>query len=291
MFQMFSKFYKNSSLVKTCSFHSNKINQTFEPSLLLAKTWTEKMDPTGYWMSEKLDGIRALWNGSVFTSRLGNSFSAPDWFKEALPKHISLDGELWVGRDKFQKTVSIVKTFDNQNKNWKDLIYYIFDVPEMTVTFEERLNYLKEYYETVKEQPGGQYIRLVEHSKCQGLDHLKSTLKKIEDEKGEGIMLRKPGSLYVRSRSNTLLKVKTFQDMEAIIEEYEPGKGKYTGMTGSLVVKMRNGTKFSIGTGLKDNQRRNPPKIGQIITFKHQGFTEEGIPRFPIFVGERVDVK
>jgi len=124
MFQMFSKFYKNSSLVKTCSFHSNKINQTFEPSLLLAKTWTEKMDPTGYWMSEKLDGIRALWNGSVFTSRLGNSFSAPDWFKEALPKHISLDGELWVGRDKFQKTVSIVKTFDNQNKNWKDLIYY-----------------------------------------------------------------------------------------------------------------------------------------------------------------------
>jgi len=161
----------------------------------------------------------------------------------------------------------------------------------MTVTFEERLNYLKEYYETVKEQPGGQYIRLVEHSKCQGLDHLKSTLKKIEDEKGEGIMLRKPGSLYVRSRSNTLLKVKTFQDMEAIIEEYEPGKGKYTGMTGSLVVKMRNGTKFSIGTGLKDNQRRNPPKIGQIITFKHQGFTEEGIPRFPIFVGERVDVK
>ncbi|CAF4532125.1 unnamed protein product, partial [Rotaria magnacalcarata] len=61
---------------------------------LLAETWSEDIDPTDWWMSEKLDGVRAYWSGSNFYSRQGNLFHVPDFFKVALPK-IPLDGEIW----------------------------------------------------------------------------------------------------------------------------------------------------------------------------------------------------
>src|SRR5437868_6812014 len=76
------------------------------PPLLLAETWDGVTDPKGWWLSEKLDGVRAYWTGTGFSSRLGNVFHAPAWFTEGLPA-VPLDGELWLGRKQFQRTVSI----------------------------------------------------------------------------------------------------------------------------------------------------------------------------------------
>lgn len=71
-------------------------------SLMLAKVWDpETQDPTGWLMSEKLDGVRCFWNGSTMYSRNGNKFFPPKWFKDALPKDLALDGELWTKRDDF----------------------------------------------------------------------------------------------------------------------------------------------------------------------------------------------
>jgi DNA ligase-1 len=70
------------------------------PPLLLAHRW-EEQDPTGWWLSEKLDGVRAYWDGKQFISRLGNAYLAPDWFIEGLPE-FPLDGELFAGRGRFQ---------------------------------------------------------------------------------------------------------------------------------------------------------------------------------------------
>src|SRR5207302_10511676 len=50
------------------------------PPLLLAERWDGVMNLAGWWMSEKLDGVRAFWTGKVFQSRLGNVLHAPDWF-------------------------------------------------------------------------------------------------------------------------------------------------------------------------------------------------------------------
>ena len=77
--------------------------------LLLAENWTDGTDPTGWWMSEKLDGLRAYWDGEGFVSRLGNRFAAPPWFVEHLPAN-TLDGELWLGRKLFQRATSIVRS-------------------------------------------------------------------------------------------------------------------------------------------------------------------------------------
>src|SRR5947209_5359167 len=98
------------------------------PPLLLAHTWERDVDLTGWWMSEKLDGVRAYWNGARFVSRLGNTFHAPDWFRERLPEMV-LDGELWGGRKKFQRTVSTVRRQD-KSEAWREIVYVVFDAPK-----------------------------------------------------------------------------------------------------------------------------------------------------------------
>ena len=85
---------------------ANIPNITTKPPML-AKNWDKTMRPDGWWMSEKLDGVRAIWDGEHFRSRGGNIFHAPAWFKAGLPA-LPLDGELFVGRGKFNDAVSIV---------------------------------------------------------------------------------------------------------------------------------------------------------------------------------------
>src|SRR4030095_7170834 len=87
------------------------------PPLLLAHPWESHVDLTGWWMSEKLDGVRAYWDGKHFISRLGHRFHAPAWFTAGLPE-TPLDGELWGGRKNFQRTISIVRRQD-QSLEWK----------------------------------------------------------------------------------------------------------------------------------------------------------------------------
>ena len=81
------------------------------------------VNPTGWWMSEKLDGLRAYWDGKHFFSRLGNSFHAPEWFIRDLPQDMTLDGELFGGRGKFQSTVSIVKS--GPSDRWKGIKFHV----------------------------------------------------------------------------------------------------------------------------------------------------------------------
>src|SRR5438309_3061987 len=112
------------------------------PPLLLAESWDNVTDLTGWWMSEKLDGVRAYWDGKQFLSRQGNLFHAPDWFVEGLPS-VPLDGELWVARKAFQRTVGIVRRQDKPDI-WKEVKYLIFDAPAAGGPFEERMQFLQD---------------------------------------------------------------------------------------------------------------------------------------------------
>jgi len=255
------------------------------PKLLLAHKWEEKVDPTGWWLSEKLDGVRAYWNGKAFISRLGNSFPAPDWFIEGLPPDIPLDGELFGGRGKFQITVSVAKS-QGADTRWKGLQYRIFDAPGLNKPFEERMQTIRDWFDSHPTE----YAKVLKMQKCKGKAHMEEELKRIEEKGGEGLMLRKAKSLYVAGRSTTLLKVKSFQDAEAVIVAYEPGKGKHKGRVGAFSRKMASGKSFKVGTGLSDAERENPPPIGSIITYKFQELTPDGVPRFPSYVGIRTDV-
>lgn len=241
------------------------------PGVLLAKEWTPAVDPAGWLMSEKLDGLRAYWTGSEFQSRNGNVFHAPAWFAACLPTY-ALDGELWVGRGRFQDAVSIVRGHDSGDR-WESVRFLTFDAPDHPGAFEDRLAAL----------PRTAWTCPIEQQICRGVDHLREELARVELRGGEGLMLRAPGSLYERKRSSTLLKVKTFHDAEATVVGHEPGKGKHAGRLGALVCTFQGAT-FGVGTGFTDADRENPPAIGSVITFSYQELTRDGVPRFPTFV-------
>src|SRR5213594_3631469 len=121
---------------KTGADGSTDSDENAGPPLLLAESWDNATDLSDWWMSEKLDGVRAYWDGKQFLSRLGNIYHAPDWFIEGLPA-VPLDGELWIDRKKFQRTVSIVRRQDKSDL-WQEVRYLVFDAPERDDAFEAR---------------------------------------------------------------------------------------------------------------------------------------------------------
>jgi DNA ligase-1 len=254
------------------------------PALLLAHAWDNEQDLTGWWMSEKLDGVRAYWDGRQFLSRQGNRFFAPDWFTKGLLS-VPLDGELWIDRKRFQKTVSIVRRQD-AGQAWEVVRYVVFDAPEPGLPFEGRCRRITQ----VARLDGCPYVRALQQIRCEGIEHVQQELDRIESFGGEGLMLRQPGSLYVAGRSATLLKVKRFHDAEACVVQHLPGAGRHKGRLGALLVELPDGTRFSVGTGLTDAQREIPPPPGSLITFRFQELTDGGVPRFPSFVRVRADV-
>jgi len=255
------------------------------PPLLLAHPWANDIDLAGWWISEKLDGVRAYWNGKQFLSRQGNVFHAPDWFAEQLPD-VPLDGELWLARKSFQRTVSIVRRQDKSD-HWREIRYLVFDAPTQGGEFEQRVAYLKELVNPRK----AVNLQVHEHEQCRDIEHLRAELARVEALGGEGLMLREPGSKYEAGRSTTLLKVKTFHDAEAVVTAHLPGAGRHKGRLGALEVQLPDGTTFSVGTGLSDAQRNNPPAVGSTITFRYQELSDRGVPRFPSFVRVRTDAK
>lgn len=254
------------------------------PPLLLAHSWDNVQDLSGYWISEKLDGIRAYWNGKTFISRLGNEFYAPEWFVEGLPDMI-LDGELWAGRKKFQRATSIVRRQDRSD-HWKEITFVVFDAPAIAAPFEDRIAAIEKCLDPDKTP----YAKPIEQERCRDMDHLRAELQRVEKMGGEGLMMRRPGSKYEIGRSFSLLKVKTFHDAEAKVIGHQAGTGKHKGRLGSLLVELPNGIQFSVGTGLSDKERQAPPPIGSMITFRYQELSDIGVPRFPSYVGLRLDI-
>ncbi len=253
------------------------------PPLLLAESWDNAADLSGWWMSEKLDGVRAYWDGRQFLSRQGNVFHAPDWFVAGLPP-TPLDGELWMDRKKFQRTVSIVRRQDKTDL-WKEIRYLVFDAPAAPGGFEDRLNFVKE----TLAMPALVFARPHAHERCKDVTCLRAELARIESLGGEGLMLRQPGSAYAAGRSTTLLKVKTFHDADATVIAHQPGAGKHKGRLGALQVRLADGTEFAVGTGFSDRERSNPPPVGATITFRYQELSDGGVPRFPSYVRVRTD--
>jgi DNA ligase-1 len=182
--------------------------------------WNPSIDPTGWWMSEKYDGLRGYWDGQKLWSRKGNLIHAPDYFLAELPRDIALDGELWIGHGKFEETMSIVRS-ETPDDRWDRVRYLVFDAPQAKGTFEERMQFLRE---NVSE--GNRFVKVVAQERCHGVAQLLAERDRVVREGGEGLMLRQPESAYEARRSPTLLKVKPFDDAEATVIAHEPGKGK-----------------------------------------------------------------
>ena len=256
-----------------------------KPDLLLLKIYKDNVNIKGWLMSEKFDGVRAYWNGKKLISRGGKEFKSPLWFVKGFPP-FEIDGELWSKRGDFDNVSGIVRT-QTAHDGWQQLTYNIFEVPNQKGGLRNRLNVLKTY---LKNNPN-KYIKIIKQITCKDKKHLKKFLKEVENKDGEGIVVRNGEAPYIDKRTSQALKVKSFDDAECKVIGFNKGKGKYKNLVGSLACKMNNGKIINIGSGLSDELRKNPPKIGIIITFKYQGLTKNKKPRFPVFLKVREDMK
>jgi DNA ligase-1 len=248
------------------------------PPIMLAHKFENDFDPAGWWFSEKMDGVRAWWDGTNLISRQGNVYHAPDWFKSRFPS-FPLDGELWIERQAFQETISIVKRLE-ADERWKRVSFVVFDMPHHTGTFEERIEALEAWHH----QECAPYVKIHSQMKVRDHKHLADELKQYVKLGAEGLMLRRPSSPYEVGRSYHLLKVKIFQDAEAEVIGYTDGKGRHKGVVGALMVRTPEGVEFNIGTGLNDADRRNPPPIGSSVTYTFTEHSDDGVPKFAAYV-------
>ena len=239
--------------------------------------------PMQWLASEKLDGMRAYWNGENLVTRNNNKICAPTWFIEELPRNQHLDGELFIERGSFQKIISACRKKTPVDSEWRRITYQVFDLPNLSEPFKVRYKALKSLCNSLPA-----HIMCVDHNYCD-TEAVLPLLSELESLGAEGLMLRDPSSLYEPKRSHTLLKVKSFLDADATVIGYEEGTGKNEGRMGSLRCVLDDGTEFSIGSGFTDFQRCHPPSIGERITFSYFELTENGVPRFPVFIGIRGD--
>ncbi len=265
-------FFIFSLTLITSLFGSDKKN------LMLAKVYHADIDVREYLVSEKLDGVRARWDGKNLRSRNSKIFAAPFWFTANFPQE-TLDGELWSKRGDFAQISSIVNKKD-AHEAWKSLKLWVFDLPLEKSNFETRAQKIR----TIVHQANSSYLAVVEQSSVKNNVVLMHQFEKIIAKGGEGLMLHKKSAFYKHGRSNDLLKLKQYLDAEAKVLGYKKGKGRLKNMVGSLKVENDDGVIFFIGSGLTDTQRKNPPPIGSKITFRYQSFTKNGIPRFPVFL-------
>ncbi len=254
------------------------------PELLLANIYQPGIDLQDYWVSEKLDGVRAYWDGKHLISRQGNIYPAPAWFTAVLP-NIALDGELWLAREKFSQLSGLVRRQSPNDADWRDIKYMIFDLPGSTDTFDQRLKQLEQIIGSIN----AAHIQLIQQYKISDHEALMKKLDDIVRQGGEGLMLHRGSSRYNKGRSDDLLKLKTHLDAEAVVIKHISGSGKYKDMLGSILVETVDKKRFRIGTGFSDEERKNPPAIGSLITYKYFGLSTKGIPRFASFVRVRDD--
>lgn len=233
-------------------------------------------------VSEKYDGVRAYWNGKELISRQGNVIHAPIWFTKDLPK-IPLDGELWLARGKFDALSGAVRKDAPIDLEWKNIHYQIFELPNAKGTFEVRA---KRIVEIVK-QANLPQLKAVAQFRVNDENALNLRLNQVVKNGGEGLMLHRADALYTTGRSDDLLKLKPLYDAEAKVIAYIPGKGKYIGKLGALLVETPQGIKFKLGTGFSVAEREHPPKIGSTVTYTFKDTTKNGKPKFASFLRVR----
>lgn len=249
------------------------------PALMLAKYWQSGVDPAAFLVSEKLDGVRAFWDGHTLRFRSGRRIAAPDWFTSALPA-TALDGELWLGRGSFDRLSGMARRNTPVDAEWRELRYMIFDLPGASDTFALRVQRLNQVVVSAS-QP---WLQVVVQQRVPDAAALQALLQQTVQNGGEGLVLHRTNALWSPGRSDVLLKLKPMPDEEARVVAHLPGKGRNQGRMGALLLEMSNGQRFALGAGFADAQRADPPPVGSLVTYRYRDRTPKGLPRFASFL-------
>ena len=248
----------------------------------LAMPWPPGRSPQDFGVSEKFDGVRAVWDGQVLRFRSGRVIAAPGGFLSALPR-VALDGELWMGRGTFDRLSGVVRQAEPDDQAWRAVKYLVFDVPGHAGPFAERVAVVQSTLAQAQ-QP---WLVPVAQREVKDARALQVLLQDTVRQGGEGLMLQRSDAVWQSGRTDALFKLKPELDEEGLVVGHQQGKGRLVGMTGALLVQMPSGQRFALGSGLSDSQRRNPPPVGAWVTYRYRERTPSGLPRFASFVRVR----
>ncbi len=254
------------------------------PAPMLASGFHAGIDIADYLVSEKLDGVRARWDGRQLLTRAGNRIDAPAWFTTGWPPQ-AIEGELWIGHGQFQPVSELVRALQPDATQWRQVRFMAFDLPTSTQPFAERTRQLR----TLVARAGVPQLQRATQRHFSDRAQLEAWLDAVVADGGEGLMLHHALAHYRAGRTDGLLKYKRWNDAEARVVGYRPGKGKYLGMVGALLVEDAHGRRFALGSGLRDADRARPPPIGARVTFRYNGLTAKGTPRFARFQRMHID--
>jgi DNA ligase-1 len=251
---------------------------------MLATEYTADFGLQGVWVSEKLDGVRAYWDGQQLLTRGGHRIAAPAWFTAGWPA-TPWDGELWAGRGRFAQAVSTVRQGTPDETAWRAIEYRVFDLPAHGGAFAARYAALQQMVGALQQA----WVHPVLQEPVADATALRQWLARIQAAGGEGLMLHRSGATYQAGRSPDLVKFKPHQDAEARVLSHVPGQGRLQGRTGAVWVEWPTEgpgatRRFKLGSGFTDAERQNPPAVGSWVTFRYRGLTEQGIPRFATYL-------
>jgi DNA ligase 1 len=262
-------------LISLLFFLGHSCAQAAPTDVLLAEIADLNIDPSAYLVSEKLDGVRAIWDGQQLRFRSGQKINAPAWFVSKLP-NTPLDGELWMGRSRFEELSGAVRRFPPIDAQWRQISYAIFELPGAPGSFAQRAQRISEIVHRTRFDA----LIAAEQREIHSNAELHVWLARVVASGGEGLMLHLKTAPYQTGRRDVLLKLKLKHDGDARVLRHLPGRGKYTNMMGALEVQSESGVVFRIGTGFNDADRQNPPPVGALISYRYRGFTRHGKPKF-----------
>ncbi|MEK8050492.1 DNA ligase [Ideonella sp. DXS22W] len=240
------------------------------------------IDPAGHLVSEKYDGVRAIWDGRTLRFRSGLPVPAPAWWLARLPA-TPLDGELWLGRGRFEALSGAVRRQHPDDAEWRALRYMVFEQPQGEGGFAQRAARLA----AIVRQADWPALAAAPQRVVPDRAGLQRWLAEVVAGGGEGLVLHRADAPWQAGRTAALQKLKPVHDAEAVVLAHEPGRGRLAGTLGALRVRDEAGAEFLIGSGFSDAQRAAPPAVGSVVTFAYRGRTAGGVPRFATFVRER----
>ncbi len=254
------------------------------PRVMLPTRFHAGLDVAAFWVSEKLDGVRGRWDGRRLLTRGGEPIDAPAWFTAGWPRQ-PLDGELWIGRGRFEEVSALVRSLEADDAAWRQVRFMVYDLPDDPGRFGERVARMR----ATLGGAGVPWLRAVPQFRVADRAALDARLRAVVAARGEGLVLHHDAAHYRAGRSEDLVKYKPHDDAEARVVGYSPGRGKYAGLLGALIVERADGLRFRIGTGFSDAERAHPPARGSWITYRFDGVTDHGTPRFARFLRVRHD--
>jgi len=258
-------------------------SHTNPPALMLAQNWQSNANPADFLVSEKLDGVRAYWDGQSLRFRTGRQIVAPAWLTAALPK-TPLDGELWMGRRSFDLLSGAVRKSSPVEAEWREVRYMVFDSPNAVGNFAARASQIA----ALVAQTGVPWLQVVEQSGVADRKALLQLLQSTVQAGGEGLVLHRSDALWMPGRSEAVRKLKPQPDDDARVVAHIAGKGRNAGRMGALLLEMPDGARFALGTGFPDALRDAPPDIGSMVTYRYRDRTPKGLPKFASFLRVRL---